>query len=90
MITIDEDASSSTAMSAGDPSKEWDLVTMEIDPDREEQRTIQAFQEMITDGGLSVEQATLRVSTQPGQFLFNSQVGMAIAKIIDQMEKDQK
>ena len=89
-ITIDEDASSSTAMSAGEPAQGWDLVTMEIEPDGEEQRTILAFRELITGGGLSIEQATLQVSTRPGQYLFNSQVGAAIAGIIDQMEKDQK
>jgi len=89
-ITIDEDASSSTAMSAGDPSKEWDIVTMEIDPDQEEQKTIQAFQEMITKGGLTVGNAALQVSTQPALFLYNSQVGTAIAKIIDQMGRDQE
>jgi len=89
-ITIDEDASSSTAMSAGDPSKEWDVVTMEIEPDKEEQRTIQAFQEMTSNGGMTIEKAALQVSTQPALYLYNSQVGAAIAKIINQMERDQK
>ena len=89
-IIIDEGASSSTAMSAGELSKDWDLVTMEVEPDKEELRTIQAFREMITDGGLSIEQAVMRVSTQPASFLFNSQVGSEIAKIIDQREEDTK
>ena len=82
-ITIEEDASSSTATLAGDLSKEW-AVVMEVDLDEEEKATIEAFQQMITTGGLTMERASYLVSTQPNVYLYTSQVGKAISKIISQ------
>ena len=82
-ITIEEDASSSTAMSTGDLSKDW-AVVMEVDLDDEERKTVEAFKEMISTGGLTIGQASLQVSSRPNDYLYTSQVGAEISKIIDQ------
>ena len=70
-------------MSAGDLSKDW-AVVMEVDLDDEERKTVEAFKEMISTGGLTIGQASLRVSSQPNDYLYTSQVGAEISKIIDQ------